>query len=159
MNGGMTPERLAHLKQAEQWLPAVRSDVPEVTSADTAYAWMRDHDMYVPRADVRDIWRALKTDSGYISIANRLSYDDLVPRTWMSDTTFEYGSKYNYIVRLTGQDAITGESREEMVTVTSEENLSVGEVFALAADDAFRYGLMTEIPSFDVSFDTIKYRR
>ena len=158
MSNGVTYYRLEQLRRAEQWLPGVREQVPEVTSADSAFAWMRDHDMYVPRADVRDMWRALETDEGYVAIANRLPYEELVPRAWMSETQFEYGHRYNYIVKLSGQDSITEEYREELVTIVSDESLSVGEVFAMAADDAFRYGLMTEVPSFDVGFDVIKYR-
>jgi len=150
--------KLEQLARAEQWLPAVLARVPEVTSADKAYAWMRDNDLYVPRAYVRDRWAEIIRGQEYITIINRLDADDLVPRRWMEDTSFEYGSKYIYTMKLTGLDIASGESRSEFMNVVSNENLTVEEIQGQAVNAALSYGIATFDPSFDVTFDTIHYR-
>jgi len=143
---------------AEQWLPSVVSRAPEITSADKAYAWMRDNDLYVPRAYVREQWGTIIRGAEKIDIINRLSDADLIPRAWMQDTSFEYGKRYNYIIKMTGTDIETGQIREEYMTVISDENLTIGEIQGQAVNAAASYGFVTWEPDFDVSFDTVKLR-
>jgi len=153
---GYKPEQLA---RAEQWLPAVLARVPEVTSADKAYAWMRANDLYVPRSYVREKWGEIIRGQEYLSIVNRLSENDMVPRRWMEESVFEFGSQYNYVMKITGVDIASGELREEFMTVASNDNLTVEEIQGQAVNAASRYGFATIDPSFDVGFDTIKWRR
>ena len=152
---GYAQEQLA---RAETWLPSMMARVPEMKSADTAYAWLRDNDMYVPRSYVREVWGSVIRGADMIDIVNRLSETDIVPRSWMTETSFQYGAKYNYIMKIEGQDIASGEARKEYITVTSDENLTVGEAQGEAVSAAVRYGIATFTGDFSVSFDIIKIR-
>jgi len=144
------------LIRAEQWLPAVIAQVPEVTSADKAYTWMRENDLYVPRSYVRTKYAEIIRGAEHIDIINRLPENNLVPRRWMEETSFEYKQKYNYIMKLSGVDAFTTEPREEFTNVASDEELSIGQAKLTALETAFEYGFNVLSAPFDISFDVIK---
>jgi len=150
------PYQAEQLARAEQWLPSVYAQVPEVTSADKAYQWLRANDMYVPRSYVREMWGNIIRGQDLVSIANRLPDAALVPRDWMQESVFHYASKYIYIVKTEGTDSYTGLRRTDYVTVESNESLTIGEVQAQAAGKAFAYGTMIFSDEFTVSLDTIK---
>jgi len=150
------PYQAEQIARAEQWLPAVYAQVPEVTSADKAYAWMRANDLYVPRAYVRETWSAIIRGQDYVSIANRLPDEALVPRDWMQESIFHYEHQYIYIVKTEGKDSYTGLRRTDYVTVESDESLTIGEIQATAAGQAFDYGTMIFADDFVVELDTIK---
>ena len=153
--GGYKDEQKA---RAEQWIPGMLSRVPEITSADKAYQWLRDNDSYVPRAYVREVWGEIIRGAERIDIVNRLAETDIIPRDWMTPTSFEYGSEYNYIVKLSGVDMASGDLREEYTTVSSQVNLTIEEIQGRTVDAALRYGFATIDPTFDISFDSIKWR-
>jgi len=159
VNDDLWGYRQEHLARAEQWLPAVMARVPEVTSADKAYTWMRENDLYVPRAYVREKWGEIIRGQETISIVNRLSENDRVPRRWMEESAFEFGSQYNYVMKLSGVDIASGALKEDFMTVSSHENLTVEEIQGQAVNAALAYGIATFDPSFELEFDTIKWRR
>jgi len=144
--------------RAEQWVPAAYARAEGVTSADKAYQWMRTHDMYVPRQYVREAWAQSVRNQSTMDVANRLPWNELVPSKWMEETSFEYGRKYNYIVETEGFDPAQGETRKQTVTIVSDESLTMGEVFARAADAAFQYGVATALPSFSTTLVNVKFR-
>ena len=150
------PYQAEQLARAEQWLPSVYAQVPEVTSADKAYQWLRANDMYVPRAYVRETWGNIIRGQDLVSIANRLPDEAVVPRDWMQPSVFHYDSKYVYIVKTEGTDVNSGLRRTDYVTVESDENLTIAEIQSQAAGKAFDYGTMIFADDFTVDLDTIK---
>lgn len=158
MTESLTPYQQEQRARAEQWLPSVMARAEGVTSADKAFAWMREHDIYVPRATVREVWREVIRGAEHIDIVNRLPWVDRVPRDWMEQTGFQYGHTYNYMVRVGEMRDKDGVLQDVYVTVTSEENLTIGEVLADATDAAFNYGINTVDPGYAPTIDVIKYR-
>jgi len=154
----VTPYQQEQRARAETWMAAMLAREPTITSADKAYDWLRQHDYYVPREAVRYAWRETIRGAEHIDLVNRLEEQERVPRSWMEETSFRYGQAYNYIVEIAGRDSATGEVRKEYVTVTSQENLTLGEVFADAAQAAYDYGYMVWAPDYQPSISEIKYR-
>jgi len=114
--------------KAEAWVPTIGLREPTITSADKAYAWMREHEMYVPRAYVRDVWRETKRGDTYIDMVNRLTPDMTIPRTWHKEGYSKIKGNYLIVGELTGRDLFTGEEVTHTVGLVYEEAPTVGEI-------------------------------
>lgn len=139
-------------KMAEQWVPTAITERPDITSADALYAYMRESGAYVPRSFVREQWGTIKTEQGYAPIINRLEDDQIIPRNWYKDTSFEYQESYVWKIEVTGHIAETGEPSKRIVTIESAENLTIGEVLDNAFDWINLYGfeMLEETPQTEI---------
>lgn len=149
----VSPTGAAWTKYAEQYVPKFATEHPDITSADALYSYMRETGNYIPREYVRNQWREEKRVGEYSSILQRLGDNEVVDRDWFRETSFEYREKYIWKVEIEGRLAETGERVTRTVTVESEDNLSVGEIYDQAADYAERYlyDFFTEVPSFSLT--------
>lgn len=117
-----------YLNVTQQWLEGMRREVPEVTSADKAYAWGREHELIAPRWAWRDQWEIEGRRRRYQPVYQRFEEDERIPRDWMESTEFRYGTPYAYIVKTGEVVDEEGITRPAHVTVTSDVNLSIREI-------------------------------
>ena len=114
--------------RAQSWITAGTEWPAEVTSADKAYAWMRDHAYYIPRQYVRDVWRESVYHKGYVPLINRLSDEQLIPRRWQQTGYQEIPTNYRYIVRIEGTVRETGEPMSRTIAIDTDDAMSLGEI-------------------------------
>ena len=121
--------------RAEAWLPGVIAREPEITSADKAYYYMREHGLYVPRSYVREVWRELVRAETYRPLFDRLPEGEYIPERFYRETSFRTKAKYTHVVKIEGYNRNTGEPITRYAAVISDDRLTVGEIL----DDAFDY--------------------
>lgn len=151
-----TPYAQEQYARAELWIPSILAREPGITSADSAYQYLRDNGQYVPRQWVREAWSETIRGAGYTDLINRLGERDVVPAGWMTGTEWNYTNQYNYIVKLTGSDSVTGVPIEQRVTISSNDLLSVGEVIGDAVNSAFQYGIEISGADFSAGIEMVK---
>ena len=154
-----TPYAAEMYARAEVWVPSILAREPGVTSADKAYAYLRDAGYAVPRSAVREVWREAIRGQDYIAIANRLESEDRVPESWMTPTEWDYSHRYNYVVEISGTNDITGLPETRHVTVTSDTLITIGEAEGDAANAAFNYGLNIVGGDFAMSLSSVRVAR
>jgi len=92
--------------RAWQWIGGL---FEQVTSADAAYAVLRETPYYAPRRVVREAWREYKEVSGFEDIIGTLPGESFISRDKMADLEWE-GMRSPYIFRFEykGYDEETG---------------------------------------------------
>ncbi len=97
---------------AETWVSAAITE-EHITSADTYYEWLRDQGLYVPRAEVRQVWREHGEATRYADVLERYDPQYPIPRAWYAESESEYISRYGARVGIIEEDPLTGESEKK----------------------------------------------
>lgn len=143
-------------KYAEQWVPAWKDEHPDITSADAMYATMRESGFYIPRSYVRDAWRQEKAADVYLPIINQLSPNEVISRDWFKETKWNYSENYAYKIQVTGVSQESGESSSRMITLLSDENLTIDEIQSYAMSMGNLYGFDVIFEDYDIEItDTL----
>jgi len=139
------------MARAEAWVPAIMRRVEEATSADKAYEWMREHEQYIPRRFVREVWRREKEASQYIPTINQMPDEQLIPQHMHRTTESKMRRNVRYIVEISGRDVETGIPGTRRAAIDTDYPLTVGEVLDDAMSFADIYGFALAGPDFGVS--------
>lgn len=136
---------------AEQWIGRIWREIPGITSADKAYAWMRDHELYAPRRYVRAAWREMIGMYGNIPYIQSLPSHYKIPRRMYAETAQAYKEKYVYRVQIRGRHIETGEEMTKWVTITDDHALTVGALGESGFGFAWVYDFETELITPEIS--------
>jgi len=120
-----------------QWIPSL---FETVTSADTAYAILRETPYYAPRRVVREAWREYKSVHEFEDIIGALPGDAFIPREKMVDLEWE-GMKSPYIFRFEyrGYDADLGEWVWKQAAFNADYNADIDTLRDMANETLFGY--------------------
>jgi len=100
--------RRAGATLAEQYVDAAFGQVG-ITSGDKYYSWLRENDLYVPRATAREVWGAYRESAQWLDNLARYPETATIPRGWYSTTQSDYVTRYGYKYQVTYIDSITGQ--------------------------------------------------
>lgn len=108
---------------AESYIGAVIREVG-ITSADNYYDWLRENDLYVPRAIVRDVWREEGAASHYSDVLERYDLTAPIPRSWYAESDKAYIDRYGVRVRVEEYNPFTGETESKSYFMTSDQSIT-----------------------------------
>lgn len=145
--------------KAQAWITAGTKWPAEVTSADKAYVWMGEHEYYVPRQYVRDVWREAVYHKGYVPIINRLSDESLIPRRWIATGYQKIPTNYRYILKIEGMERETGEPMERTIAIDVDDAITLGEARTETETYAEIYGFEMIDIEWGVSIESVYHKR
>lgn len=145
--------------RAQAWITAGTEWPTEVTSADKAYKWMREHEYYIPRQYVRDVWREAVYHKGYIPIINRLSDESLVPRRWLATGYQKIPTNYRYVLKIEGTERETGEPMERTIAIDVDDAISLGTARSEAEAKADEYGFQLVGIPWGITVEAVYHRK
>jgi len=137
---------------AEENIAPFMAGHPEITSADSLYAAMRESGFYIPRADVREMWHDVKVEQGFQPLFAQWNPEDPLPRQWFTESRFAWSTPFAYVVKIESQ-TVEGETRpERYITLLSDNPLSPEEVEVEGLSWAARYEfeVVTELPGISI---------
>lgn len=112
---------------AESWInPAIIE--AGITSGDKYYDWLRESNLYVPRATVREVWKEYGEATRYADVISRWNPERAIPRAWYAESSSEYIDRYGTRVAITEQDPITGEETTQTYLFKSDRPSTPSEV-------------------------------
>ena len=123
----------------EKLTSAIHDAMKIVTSADKAYALLRERGYDVRRADVRDTWRAVGQKEYWSTVIETWGIDRKVPKAWETEHNLLRRAQYEYTFSVTMRDRETGAEREQIVGVLSDERMSFASAWTEAEDIIERY--------------------
>ena len=87
-----------------------------VTSADKAYALLREQGYDWARAFVREAWRETGLKDAWATVAETYGTDRPIPKGWVIEKTGGLEPSYQVNLKFTYQDMETGEIKTKMVS-------------------------------------------
>jgi len=113
---------------------------------------MREHDLYIPRAIVREVWGNIREAETKETFIQALPSEQTIPQSWHRVTEQQYEEAYSYVISLTGHLATTGQTVERYVTIESPEQMTVGDIQTAAISFAamYEFAIISEAPTITV---------
>ncbi len=130
----MVEQRQFGRNVAEQWIEAAIGEV-RITSADKYYDWLRGHDLYTPRSDVREVWNEYRQGTAWIDLAARYPGEQILPRSFYGSTKSEYIEGYGYKLKMSYIDVETQETKTRGWLVKSDRALTKAEIDRYLRED------------------------
>lgn len=110
-----------------------------VTSADKAYAWLREQGYDVRRADVRGAWKDYNEKTYYEGPISQWDPNRKIPKAWIVQRETVEASGYMHMFKIKGIDPVTGEEKTQVWSIVTEEVKPFSELEPEMARDVEQY--------------------
>ena len=121
-----------------------------VTSADRAYAWLREQGFEWTRAEVRATWREVGMKEYWSTVIETWGTDRKIPRYWEMPGSEKQRAEYQYLVSYRFYDP-EGKVQERVVSYLSDVPRTFREVYAAMMETISDYLLAEGGALADVS--------
>lgn len=112
------------------------------TSADKAYAMLRQEGYEFTRQEVREKWREVGEKEYWSTVLRTWGTERTPPRYWTVQGTEGMRSEYQMRIEYTMRDVDTGEIKRGMFTLRTDELMSFDEAWDMVRKEASDYALV-----------------
>lgn len=122
-----------------------------VTSADKAYAYLRDLGYEWTRAFVREAWRETGKSDYWKTVIETYGTDKTIPKAWTIEKTTREGEGYQYVVNVTVQMHDTGRLEERYYSAIYNRLVPYETAFSDLESDIETYKVVYGFSVVDIS--------
>lgn len=120
----------------------IKEAMTAVTSADKAYAYLKETGRYTPRRKVREAWRTVGQETGWEILLSHLPPGRRIHPAWVIEGTVPFRAPYMGVFEYRLRDPRTGVETVDYLGVTLEKLPTAGEILEVAEDYARSYAAM-----------------
>jgi len=114
----------------ERFGSLIREAMEHVTSADKAFAYLRETGRYVPRETVREVWRTVGEKEAWTTVLETWGHFRTPPKWWTVEVPSQYAEGYQLRMEVVGVDVETGERETHIFSRMYDEPVSFEEFYA-----------------------------